>query len=98
MVASGSGRTKAFVAAAGDPAGRPVGSGLRSVGRDDEAARSTQTARSASDILVGKCKSAIRSLLTDHGLSTHYRARARVQADQAGRLGPASLDGEHEHD
>src|SRR5215203_2222268 len=36
---SGSGRTKAFVAAAGDPAGRaralPAGSGLRSVGRDD---------------------------------------------------------------
>src|SRR5215217_8305728 len=39
MVTSGSGRTKAFVAAAGDPAGRarapPAGSGLRSVGRDD---------------------------------------------------------------
>src|SRR5829696_3565186 len=39
MVASGSDRTKAFGAAAGDPAERarapPAGSGLRSVGRDD---------------------------------------------------------------
>src|SRR3954470_18135592 len=39
MVASGSGRTKAFVAAAGGPGGGGgalrAGSGLRSVGRDD---------------------------------------------------------------
>src|SRR6185436_3627910 len=78
MVASESGRTKAFVAAAGDPVGRararPAGSGLRSVGRDDAVDLVMPADRTGRD--AGERENVALVVLRE-GQHVRYRAHAR---------------------